>query len=166
MKYYKVGIISKMHGLKGEVKIQSATDFDRFNVGATLYVSDNDQMEKLIIKTSRFTNGTYFISFEGLNDINLVEKYHSKTLFISDLDRNDLEDDSFYYSELIGLKVYNEENKYKGIISEILEVPQGYIIVIVTDEQKRCLVPFRNEFIGEIDKEKLIVKEIEGLFWK
>lgn len=29
---------------------------------------------------------------------------------------------------------------------------------------KKALVPFRDEFIGKVTKERVIIKEIEGLF--
>lgn len=61
------------HALKGELKIRSFSDFNdqRFVVGHKLYL--NEIVDPFIIKTVRVHKGNYLISFEGLQDINLVE---------------------------------------------------------------------------------------------
>lgn len=164
MNYYKIGKILSTHGLKGEVKIQSTSDFNRFESGKVIYVSFHDTMEKLIINSARTFKTFYIVSFLGIDDIDKVIKYHSCELFVSENERDELPENEYYYSDLIGLKVYNEENVFRGTISEVIEVPQGHILAIINGDKKRALVPFRDEFIAEIDEEKIIVKEIEGLF--
>ena len=38
MKYYKCGTILKTHGIKGDLKVKEETDFNRFDIGNTLYI--------------------------------------------------------------------------------------------------------------------------------
>ena len=75
MEKLKIGKIVGTHALKGELKIRSFSDFNdqRFVVGHKLYL--NEIVDPFIIKTVRVHKGNYLISFEGLQDINLVEKY-------------------------------------------------------------------------------------------
>ncbi|NYA65807.1 ribosome maturation factor RimM, partial [Lactobacillus salivarius] len=46
MNYYEVGKIVNTHGIKGELKIISKTDFpeDRFKPGNILYIRDNGKI--------------------------------------------------------------------------------------------------------------------------
>ena len=79
MEKLKIGKIVGTHALKGELKIRSFSDFNdqRFVVGHKLYL--NEIVDPFIIKTVRVHKGNYLISFEGLQDINLVEKYQSSS---------------------------------------------------------------------------------------
>lgn len=165
MKYYMCGHIMTTHGIKGDLKVKSYSDFDRFHKGARLYIlHGKDYHEVSVVKASEFGN-YYLVRFKDLEDINLVEKYHSDDIYVSELDRQDeLEDGEFYYSDLIGKEVVNESGESRGVVEEIREMPQAKYLAIRYND-KICLVPFMAQFIGDVD-DKIVVKEIEGLFWK
>ena len=115
-----------------------------------------------VCKASVF--GDYLlVAFEGMQDINLVQKYHSCDIFVSELDRgNDLEEGEYYYSDLIGLKVVNQNGDSRGEVVEIREMPQAEYLVVKYNG-KNHLIPFIKEFILDV-KENIVVNEIEGLF--
>ena len=151
------------HGIKGDLKVKPLTDFDRFYKGSRLYILHNGSYDEVRVnKASEF--GAYFlVSFEGLLDINLVEKYHSDDIYVSELDRHhELEADEYYYSDLIGLPVVNQNGEARGVVKEVRELPQASYLVISYND-KNVLVPFIKEFVSEVN-EKIIVNEIEGLF--
>ncbi|MBQ2472610.1 MAG: 16S rRNA processing protein RimM [Acholeplasmatales bacterium] len=163
MKYYMCGHIMTTHGIHGDLKVKNYSDFDRFQKGAKLYIlHGKDYILVKVLKASSFGN-YLLVRFDGLEDINLVEKYHSDDIYISEEDRKDtLEDGEFYYSDLIGKKVINQDGEDRGIVEEIREMPHKKYLAIRYKE-KIHLVPFMEEFIGDVD-EKIVVKEIEGLF--
>lgn len=163
MKYFKCGHIMTTHGIKGDLKVKSYSDFDRFYKGARLYIlHGKDYVEVEVLKASSFGN-YYLVRFVDLEDINLVEKYHSDDIYISELDRKDeLDDGEFYYSDLIGKMVINESGEDRGIVEDIREMPHAKYLAVRYNE-KIHLVPFIDEFIKEVN-EKIVVKEIEGLF--
>ena len=91
--------------------------------------------------------------------------FHSDDIYVSELDRNDeLEENEYYYSDLIGLEVVNQNNEKRGVVLEIRELPQADYLV-VNYNGKKVLVPFIPEFVVDVN-DKIIVNEIEGLFWK
>ncbi|MBQ3253363.1 MAG: 16S rRNA processing protein RimM [Acholeplasmatales bacterium] len=163
MKFYKCGHIMTTHGIKGDLKVKPLTDFDRFYKGSKLYILHNDNYVEVKVKKASIFGNYYLVSFEGLEDINLVEKYHSDDIYVSELDRkNELEENEYYYSDLIGMNVINQNNESRGVVVEIREMPQAEYLVI-NYNNKKVLVPFINEFIVDVN-EGIIVKEIEGLF--
>jgi 16S rRNA processing protein RimM len=153
------------HGLKGDLKIKNLSDFDRFKKNNKLYILHNDEYISVIVnKSSPFKDNTLLVSFKDLLDINLVEKYHGDDIYISDLEReNDELDGDYYYSDLVGKMVVNQNGVEKGIVLEIKELPQCDYLV-VDYNKKNVLVPFIDEFIIEVTDEKIIINEIEGLF--
>jgi len=165
MKYYKCGHVMTTRGIKGELKIKSYSDFDRFSKNKKIYILHNGEyiMENIIKST--FNSGYYYIVLEGKEDINLVEKYHSDDIYVSDLEREELDEGEYYYSELVGKNVYNQNNEYRGIVEEIREYPKSDYLAIRYND-KISLVPFIDEFIKDVKDDKIIINEIEGLFWK
>ncbi len=162
MKYYRCGHILKTFGIKGELKVDNLSDFDRFEKGKRVYILHGDDYIEVKISKKRETNGYLYIAFENLEDINLVEKYHGDYLYISEEDREDLDDGSHYYDEIIGKKVINQNGEEKGICNDILDLPTcRYLSIDVNGKEK--LVPMIDEFIKEINDDYIIVNEIEGL---
>ena len=163
MNYFRVGKILTTHGLKGDVKVQNFSDFDRFYKGAKLFIKHkNEYIPVTVNNSSEFGKGL-LVSFVGLLDINLVEKYHSDELFISEDDRvNELELDEYYHTDLIGKEVFNQHGKARGIVKEVKELPQcDYLFVNYNG--KNYYIPFMKKFIISVS-DKIVINELEGLF--
>lgn len=167
MGFNLVGKLISTHGLKGEIKTKSFSDFDRFYEGSVLYVKIDSDYVKVIVDSARpFGNDFYLVAFKDYLDIDLAKPLTGKDILIDDLEREELGENEFYYSDLLGLTVVNQNNETKGIVKEVREVPQGHMLVVKGERQ--ALVPFRKEFIIKVDKEtkQIVVNEIEGLFWE
>ena len=163
MKYYEVGKIINTHGIKGDLKIDSYSNLDRFKKGNYIYIGE--EKERFEIFTNRTSKGFEYISLKGYLDINLVLKYKGKLVYIDETQLGDLEEDEYFYHDLIGLEVYNEDNLYRGIVVGIRELPQGDLLEVEKKDSKIALIPFRKEFVLDVN-EKIIIHEIEGLIWK
>lgn len=157
---YLVGKIIGPHGIKGELKVKSDTSFDRFKVGNVLYI---EKTIPITINSVRNHKGMTLITVNSLTNINDVLDFVNKNIYVNH-DRSELKDGEYYYEDLIGLDVYNSLDDKKGIVNDIIEVPQG-ILLEVKEKDKTVLVPYVKEFVKEIDlsKKKIIINEIEGL---
>ena len=162
IEYFRCGIILKTHGIKGELKIKLITDFNRFEKGNKLFILHNGNYEKVIVETKREFGEYLLVSFKDLQDINLVEKYHGDEIFIHKDDREKLEE-GYYYNELIGKKVVNQNKDDRGIVKTILNYPQSDYLEVLFNN-KTYLVPFIDEFIIDVLDDEIIINEIEGLF--
>ena len=148
MEKLKIGKIVGTHALKGELKIRSFSDFNdqRFVVGHKLYL--NEIVDPFIIKTVRVHKGNYLISFEGLQDINLVEKY-------------------------IGYNVYGlkEDVELDDDDQEIGKVESVYFngahdVLTVQTANKKIAIPYVDAFIEneDIENKKIFVHLIKGMY--
>ena len=163
MNYFRVCKILTTHGLKGDVKVQNFSDFDRFYKGAKLFIKHKNEYIPVTVNNSSDYGKGLLVSFVGLLDINLVEKYHSDELFISEDDRvNELELDEYYHTDLIGKEVFNQHGKARGIVKEVKELPQcDYLFVNYNG--KNYYIPFMKKFIISVS-DKIVINELEGLF--
>lgn len=155
---YEIGKILKTHGIKGDLLVESRSDFNRFEVGKKVYLNLEGKID-LTISTIRQSNKGLIIRFKGFNDINLVDKFRG--LFLYSDEEPILEDNEFHYGEVIGKEVYNQYGQLIGVVSDIMQVPQGHILRIKT-ETKDVLVPFNNQFVKEVSS-TILIEEIEGL---
>lgn len=164
-----LGKIVGTHGIKGEVKISSNSDFksQRFKVGNTLYIKKNNDFIPIIICSYRVHKGLDLITFNDYKNINDVLEYVNLDVYVDYNDVNDLDEDEYYFTDLLDCKVYDQDNKYLGIVIDLLEVPQGVIIEIKNENNQKSLVPFNDEFIKEVDLDNktIIIEPIEGLLW-
>jgi len=158
-----VGKIKTTHGIKGEVKVKNLSDFKRFFIGSKLFIFNGDNKEELTIKSIRPQNEILLISFEGFNDLNDVLRLKSKELF-TELEPNENEflENEFLYKNLIGVSVFFKNEKYVGVVKSILEVPQGQILEVF-NENKKVLIPFVKAIVLEVESEKIIIDDLEGL---
>lgn len=153
-KFYRVGIILKTQGLKGEVKVKETTDFadERFKLGTKLWVKSINDFKELTIAKSRLNKGFRFLQFAGLNDINLVEQYVKHELYIEAEERSEeLNENEFYVDDLIDLPVVDLEDKPVGTLKEVLAYGPNDVWVVRQKNGKEILLPYTADFIKEVD---------------
>ena len=158
---YLVGKIVATHGIKGEVKVKSESDFDRFKKGNVLYIKKDNTNIPVEINSHRVHKDMDLITFNNLNDINLVLQYVGCDIYTLH-DKDELGDDEYYIEDLVGLKTISTEGVQFGVVLDVREVPQGYLLEVKTKE-KNVLIPFVDEFIKEVNKDEIIIELIEGL---
>ncbi len=166
MEKIPIGTITKPHGIKGALRVKTDSDFkeERYKKGNTLYIQHKNQFETVTVD-GFFTKGSLdVVSFEGFNDIAQVEKYRSNTLFIDSDNREPLEEDAYYYNDLIGLNAYVSGEKI-GVVIEVKDMPQSALLRIETEEGTVKPVPFMKIFIESVDMESrsIYIREVEGL---
>ncbi|KRL00732.1 ribosome maturation factor RimM [Liquorilactobacillus capillatus] len=161
MKYYEVGQIVNTHGIKGEVKVAVTTDFvdERFRVGKVLYIpqAEKQAVIPLTIKSVRRLKQFQLVLFEGLEDINMVEKYKGSKLMVSEQDQKPLAQGAYYYHQIVGLRVLDENEVILGTIKEILSLGANDVWVVARQGQKDLLLPAIKDVVKQVDIDKGIV---------
>lgn len=163
MKKLRIGKIIATHALKGELKIRSISDFndERFKVGNKLILINDKEEVSLNIKKVRFHKGNFLVTFEGLENINLVEKYIGYDVY-GYKDDVELDEDEYFYDDLIGCDVYSND-KLLGTVNEISSNgPQD--ILVFKHNNKKVMIPYVDAYINKVDIEnkRIDINLIEG----
>ncbi|MBA3927229.1 ribosome maturation factor RimM [Listeria rustica] len=167
---FNVGKIVNTHGLMGEIRVISQTDFadERFAVGNELFLfaKDSKKPEKLVIKTHRKHKNFDLLTFEGIIGINNVERMRDGMLKVPESQLGDLEENEYYFHEIIGCEVYTEEGELLGTISEILTPGANDVWVVQTKGQKDKLIPYIADVVQSVNikDKKITISVMEGLF--
>lgn len=168
-KMYNVGKIVNTHGIRGELKIVPLTDFpeERFAQGAKLtFVHPEDgRMLPVVVDAARDHKNMYIVKFHGFDNINDVEKYKGWMLKVEEQFQTELEDDEFYYHEIIGCQAFTEEGELLGVIAEILSPGANDVWVIERPQAKPLLVPYIDDVVLEvnIEEKRVVIRLLEGL---
>lgn len=168
-KWFNVGKIVNTHGVRGEVRVISKTDFadERYTPGNKLYIFKERDTEPLevIIASHRQHKSFDLLTFEGYHNINEVEQFKGSLIKIPESQLEELEEGEFYYHEIIGCSAVTEEGEEVGKIKEILSPGANDVWVIQRKGGKDLLIPYIEEVVKEIDIENKQVKihVMEGL---
>ena len=154
MEYIEIGKIVNTHGLKGELKIESWSSFDeiRYAKGNIVFLKIDNKYVPFTVATYRNHKGFPLVSFEGLQDINLVEKYKFHIVYIDKDERDELEEDEFYSDELLDLDVLDDDSNKIGTVIAV-EFTNGAQdnLRARTSGGKEFLVPYVDEFILDVN---------------
>ena len=167
--YLNVGKIVNTQGLKGEVRILSQTDFpeERFAKGETLvlFMDEKKPGVELTVASHRVVKNFDVVSFVDHPSINDVEKFKGGLLKVDAEDLADLYDDEYYYHEIIGLTVIDEQGRNLGKVTDIMETGANDVWTIARPGKKDWLLPYVAHVVKKIDLEKgeVHIELMEGL---
>lgn len=162
----EVGQIVNTHGIKGEVKVKSNSDFTdtRFQPGEVLTVKHNNNEIQLTVTSYRVHKGFHMLKFKDINNINEVEQYKGDFLY-QERDHEDIElaENEFYYSDIIGCTVFDDEETPIGRVINIFETGANDVWVVKGD--KEYLIPYIADVVKAIDIENktIHITPMEGL---
>lgn len=160
MTYIEIGKAINTHGLKGELKIESWSDFDeiRYTPGNKIYIGRNDEMQAFTVKSYRPHKGYALVAFEELPDINAAERFKGCVLYVDAADRHALGEGEYYFDELIGLMVEDEDGRHIGEVIAVEETNGAQDNLRVAREgNSDVLIPNIPEFVKKVDTEVKVI---------
>lgn len=162
----QVGIISSMHGLRGEVKVFPTTDDpNRFKKLKSVILDTGRETMDLKIEQVKFFKQFVILKFKEYNDINEVEKFKGKGLFVTRENAVKLKPNEYFIADMIGMQVCTDDGKELGILTDVLETGANDVYVVETPDRKEILLPAIKECILNVDiqERKMEVHLMEGL---
>ena len=167
-----VGLITSCHGIKGEVKVKSLSDFEeRFLKPGIRWLQKENEPPSKIELISGFKQpgkATFIIKLQGINTRNDAEQIKKFKILVKTDKLPKLKKEEFHLLELINLEVRTQENDgYKKIGQVInLENEKNNLLVIkLFKNQKKVLIPFVTEIVPLIDIKNnfLVINPPDGL---
>lgn len=162
----QIGVITSTHGIKGEVKVFPTTDDNnRFKKLKECFIEYKNELIPVKAKGCKFFKNMVILRFEGIDDINDVEKYKQCKLFVDREHAVPLEEDEYYMTDLIDMSVVTEDGASIGTLKEIIPTGANDVYVVVDEAGKELLLPAIKECILLVDMEqrKMLVHLMKGL---
>lgn len=166
----KFGIIANTHGIKGQVKILSNSDFkkQRLKKGNYIYIQDKFATKepiKLQIESWSTNKNFEILKFVGYDNINDVELFKNYNILVDNLDTNQLAKDEFLHTDLKLCKAVDQNGTEIGQVNDIVNYGAQDCLQIKTPSGELKLVPFIDVFVTDIQMESktIVINVIDGL---
>lgn len=187
-----IGEITGVHGIKGYVKIRSFADSPNiFTQGIRLFVDSPKKTDNITNDNLKYSNKSVnnqksgvsykiatatphkkgiILLFEGVNR-DIAETLVGKNISISKDDLPELEDDAYYWEDLIGIEVIDINLGSLGAIDHIIPTGSNDVFVVKTSninkksERSEILIPALSWVILSVDlnSRRMTVDLPEGL---
>lgn len=162
----QVGAITTTHGVRGEVKVFPMTDdVNRFKKLKKVLLDTGKGYQELEIVQVKFFKNLAILKFKGIDNINDIEKYKGRGLFVTREHAVKCEKDEYFIADLIGIEVTTEDGELLGELADVLQTGANDVYVVrvdknspyferVADKKKELLLPAIHDCVRSVDMEK------------
>lgn len=168
-----VGRLRKAHGIRGELDVEPLTDAPAavFAAGRAILAGttegDPDPAGRaLTVRRARPQgDGSILVAFDEITDRTEAERWRGRYLLAPASELEPPAEGEVYVHELPGMKVVLPAGEPLGVVSDVLELPQGLALEVRRDSES-VVLPFHEEFIERVDRaaRTIVATPPEGLF--
>ncbi|MBX6422361.1 ribosome maturation factor RimM [Thermosulfurimonas sp. F29] len=163
-----VGRITRPHGLKGELRVQSfLSDRSLLKDIPVFYLGREESAESLRPTGVREAPGgrDLLFRFEGVEDLEAAEELRGRVLYAELADFPEPEEGEYYYFQLEGLLVKDEKGERLGRVKGVMPVGPYDLLEVETENRKTFYLPMVEGIVLEINLSEgyILVNPTPGL---
>lgn len=164
---YQLGYVIRKHGLNGEVYILLDVDDPGYyeNMESVFIAVHRDEMlVPFFIEHIAIAEDKALVKFEGVDTAEAAENLVSCNLYLPLEYLPPLDDHQFYFHDIIGYQVFDENEGQLGTVQQVYPVSAQNLLGVLY-KGKEILIPVADEIIKKVDKKNkmFIVSLPEGL---
>lgn len=155
---YKIGVINKPHGVKGEVSFTFTDDiFDRVDCDYLILLMDGI-LVPFFIEEYRFrSDNSALVKFEDIDTAEKARMFTNVEVFFP-MKYVEEQDEISSWNYFVGFAVDDVNHGTLGVISDVDDATMNVLFVIEKEDVGEILLPAHEEFILDIDHKKKRVK--------
>lgn len=165
----QIGVVTRPHGLRGEVKVRPETDdparFDTLD--HVLLGADSERARSFRIEGVRFqamrVGTAVVLTLEGITDRESAQDLSGLAVWVEESALPPLDEDEVFVSDLVGLEVWEGTDRMAGVVADVLDLPAQPVLVVRRTSGGDALVPFVPDLIEAVDEHRIVVRPVEGL---
>lgn len=163
----KIGEIIGSHGIQGEVKVYSLTDFPRrFYELDVVTVQLGSQSRQLHIEKVRQHKNIFIIQFQEVRDRNRADELKNWLLVVDYVDAIPLPSGHYYDFQLVGMGVWDLTTETLiGKLTEVLHLPANAVYQVERTDGSIVLIPALKQIVRSVDvaEKRMGIMPLEGL---
>lgn len=163
-----IGIARKVRGSKGDLKIESMSDFpERFPILEEVFVRKPNSAEavKMEIEKSEFVKDYAVMKLKGVDSYDDAAALVGSEILVPETQRVTPPEGTYFIDSLIGMKVVDIAGETVGVVENLLSNLRQSILLISRGDGTEFNLPFVDAFVKNVDevKKEITVELIEGL---
>ena len=163
---YELGLITRPHGLKGEVQIHLDVDYpEDYEELESVFVEIHKQLVPFFISSFHLIKDQKaIVQFDDIDSFEAAEKVKGARLFLPLNTLPELDEGQFYFHEVVGYKIVDNT---LGELGEVLTFndASAQTIMVMEYSEKEVLIPVVEGILLKADhtKKQILVDLPEGL---
>lgn len=161
-----VGKIVGVHGIRGNLKMLPYIDsLDLLAAGESVFLGDPTALEDaFVVRWTKPHQRVVLISLEEIEDRDAAERMVGREVSVEKSRLPELEEGTYYWTDLIGLTVFTVGGRCLGRLASILRTGSNDVYVVRTDGEE-VLIPALSWVVKTVDLENgtMVVDPPEGL---
>ncbi|AFK05338.1 Ribosome maturation factor rimM [Emticicia oligotrophica DSM 17448] len=151
---YLLGRLTKTHGLKGELTIWLDVDYpEEYEDLDSVLVEIKGELVPHFVEEIQIRPNKSIIKFEDINSIEAAQKIVNCDLYLPNDNLEELDDDQFYYHEIIDFDIVDDSYGKLGRVSAVYTAEVQDLIAMVY-QNKEILIPISDEIVKTVDRDK------------
>lgn len=153
-----MGHIKGALGVKGWVKVSVSTEYtDSLLDYPQWRLTKEGHSQTLAVAAGKVSGDELQVQFDGIHDRDAAALLRGYVVEVNRADFAEPEENQYYWADLVGLTVYNQDKTCLGSVSTLMETG-AHDILVVDGSYGRKLIPFVAAYIHHVN---LPEKQIE-----
>ena len=155
---YRIGLLTKPHGIKGEVAFNFTDDiFDRTDDCDYRVCLMDGIMVPFFMEEYRFKSDTVaLVKFEGVDTAEQARRFTNIEVYYPT--RYAEESDELSWSYFVGFRIEDEQLGLLGEVEEIDETTINTLFIVRRPNGEELLIPAQEAFITDMDHKQRIIR--------
>jgi len=152
-----LGRISKISGYEGAVTVRLEKSFvENIPRMESVFLEIEGRPVPFFISLSEYSGADVLkLRFEDYTSVEKISEFVGCRVFLTSEKAGSIEKDDF--PDLTGYTVLLTDHSILGSVTEIIQNPGQWLLNIVSDRNKKMLIPLHEDFIVSIDDDKKII---------
>jgi 16S rRNA processing protein RimM len=151
-----MGRVVAPYGIFGWLKIQPDTEtLDSLFDYPDWWLGRGSQWQRYEVETAKIHGNTLLVKLVGISDRDAANAFKGKQVSVPREQLPEPDEDEYYWSDLIGLTVTNQQQETLGVIADVFETGANDVLVvkqgIAGQRSRERLIPFISQVVLEVD---------------
>ena len=147
-----MGRVVAPYGVFGWLKVVPDTEeFDGLLDYKTWWIGKDDHWRELKVESAKIHNDVLVVKLQGIDDRDAAVACKTKQIAVPRASLPKLKGEEYYWSDLIGLSVKNQQGVDFGKISDVFATGANDVIVAKSDTGQERLIPYIAQVILAVD---------------
>lgn len=156
---FQIGVITRVHGVHGEVKVFPMTDdARRFKKLKKTIIDTGRGLIEAECEGAKFFKQFVILKFKGYDSIESIEKYCRCGIFVTRSDAIQPGKDEYFIADLIGMGVIDDTGRLTGKITDVIQTGANDVYEIALDDGRDFLLPAIKECVLSVDMDEKLMK--------
>ncbi|MBF0380043.1 MAG: ribosome maturation factor RimM [Magnetococcales bacterium] len=153
-----VGRLVGSHGVRGELKVNSFTEQkeDLLNFPDWILGLKGGPYKSYTLVSGRGNAKGLIVRLSGVDDRETAQALSGNDIWVPRSQLPDLDDDQYYWNDLIGMMVVSEDGEELGRLQHLFETGANDVMSVDSQGEER-LIPFTQEIVLNVDVANKVV---------